>query len=221
MSGAALAASPVGMAAGVALPLSVAAALMGSVPLVVVAAHCIRVIGQSACQQVGHRLVRRPRYAGIELDLRLGQGGSGTAANTAANKYICFYSGEYAGQCTVTGAVGIYKLCFNNLAVFNIVQFELLGVTEMLKDVSVFVSYCDSHNICSFFCFVFFLNLPFDAVFFIAKVCTAATKLKLAALNFQCEAKHKCVCYLFPCGFIDFLCGCSAYAELCPAFFLA
>ena len=84
MSGAALAASPVGMAAGVALPLSVAAALMGSVPLVVVAAHCIRVIGQSACQQVGHRLVRRPRYAGIELDLRLGQGCSGTAANTAA-----------------------------------------------------------------------------------------------------------------------------------------
>ena len=65
MSGAALAASPVGMAAGVALPLSVAAALMGSVPLVVVAAHCIRVIGQSACQQVGHRLVRRPRYAGM------------------------------------------------------------------------------------------------------------------------------------------------------------
>ena len=63
-----------------------------------------------------------------------------TAANTAANKYICFYSGEYAGQCTVAGAVGIYKLCFNDLAVFNIVQFELLGVTEMLKDVSVFVS---------------------------------------------------------------------------------
>ena len=29
------------------------------------------------------------------------------AANTAANKYICFYSGEYAGQCTVAGAVGI------------------------------------------------------------------------------------------------------------------
>ena len=59
---------------------------------------------------------------------------------TAANKYICFYSGEYADQCTVAGAVGIYKLCFNDLAVFNIVQFELLGVTEMLKDVFVFVS---------------------------------------------------------------------------------
>ena len=86
MSGAALAASPVGMAAGVALPLSVAAALMGSVPLVVVAAHCIRVIGQSACQQVGHRLVRRPRYAGIELDLRLGQGCSGPAADAARSR---------------------------------------------------------------------------------------------------------------------------------------
>lgn len=69
------------------------------------------------------------------------------ATNAAANKCICFYSGEYAGQCTVAGAVGIYKLCFNDFAVFNIVQFELLGVTEMLKDVSVFVSYCDSHNI--------------------------------------------------------------------------
>lgn len=88
MSGAALAASPVGMAAGVALPLSVAAALMGSVPLVVVAAHCIRVIGQSACQQVGHRLVRRPRYAGIELDLRLGQGCSGPAADAAADQRL-------------------------------------------------------------------------------------------------------------------------------------
>ena len=63
------------------------------------------------------------------------------------------------------GAVGIYKICFNELDVLNIVQFELLGVTEMLKDVSVFVSYGDSHKICSFFCFEFFLNLPFDAVF--------------------------------------------------------
>ncbi len=61
-----------------------------------------------------------------------------TAANTAANKFICFYSGEYADKYTVAGAVGIYKRCFNDLAVFNIVQFELLGVTEMLKDVSVF-----------------------------------------------------------------------------------
>ena len=24
-----------------------------------------------------------------------------TAANTAPNKYVCFYSGEYAGQCTM------------------------------------------------------------------------------------------------------------------------
>ena len=38
-----------------------------------------------------------------------------TAANTAANKYICFYSGEYADQCTVTGAVGIYKLVLMTL----------------------------------------------------------------------------------------------------------
>ena len=42
------------------------------------------------------------------------------ATNTAANKYICFYSGEHACKCAVAGAVGIYQLCFNDLAVFNI-----------------------------------------------------------------------------------------------------
>lgn len=70
------------------------------------------------------------------------------ATNNAANKYICFYSGEHACKCAVAGAVGIYQLCFNDLAVFNIVQFELLGVTEMLKYIAVFIGNCDFH-VCS------------------------------------------------------------------------
>ena len=40
--------------------------------------------------------------------------------------------------------------------------------------------------------------------------------MKHAALNFQCEAKHKCVCHLFPCGFIDFLCGCLPTPSCAP-----
>ena len=119
---AALAASPVGMAAGVALPLSVAAALMGSVPLVVVAAHCIRVIGQSACQQVGHRLVRRPRYAGIELDLRLGQGCSGTAANTAADQRLDAPLTQESSQRPVAAAGGVHHLAGSHRSVFHLIE---------------------------------------------------------------------------------------------------
>ena len=83
---------------------------MGSVPLVVVAAHCIRVIGQSACQQVGHRLVRRPRYAGIELDLRLGQGCSGPAADAAADQRLDAPLTQESSQRPVAAAGIIHHL---------------------------------------------------------------------------------------------------------------
>lgn len=94
-------------------------------------------------------------------------------------------------------------------------------MAKMLEDIPVFISYCDSHNIRSFFCFVFFLDLPLYTIFFIAKSCAAVAKTKVAALNFKGAAKYKGICYLFPCGFIYFLCSRSPYAQLCSAFFLA
>ena len=148
------------MAAGVALPLSVAAALMGSVPLVVVAAHCIRVIGQSACQQVGHRLVRRPRYAGIELDLRLGQGCSGPAADAAADQRLDAPLTQESSQRPVAAAGGVHHLAGSHRSVFHLIDLESLRVPKMLKDLSILICHCYFHVLSLLFHPVLFHSRP-------------------------------------------------------------
>ena len=46
----------------------------------------------------------------------------------------------------MTAAVGIYYFRRYDRAVFHFVDLELLGVTEMLEDLTVSVSNCDSHD---------------------------------------------------------------------------
>ena len=57
-------------------------------------------------------------------------------------------------QRTMAAAARIHNLRRNDISIFHIIDFELFGVAEVLKYTSVFVSYCDSHNMISFRFFV-------------------------------------------------------------------
>ena len=49
--------------------------------------------------------------------------------------------------------VGIYNLCLPDLAIFHIIEFKLLRVSEMLKNLSVFISYSNFYvSFSSFLC---------------------------------------------------------------------
>ena len=50
----------------------------------------------------------------------------------------------------MTVAVGVHHLFCGQLALFGIVEFELLGVSKVLKNRSIVIGYCNSHIVFSF-----------------------------------------------------------------------
>ena len=128
--------------------------------MVVMIAFCVRVIGKGSGNAGSHRIVCIPADTAEQLDACLGKGRLGTAADAAADEGIHTQLGKQSCQRTVTASVGVNDLRLYNGAVLDVVHLELFGVTEVLEDFSVFVSYCNFHFTVSFGfnCFIDFLN---------------------------------------------------------------
>ena len=86
----------------------------------------------------------------VKLNPGLGQRILCTHADAAADQRVRLCRFQEPGKSAVAAAVGRDDLLRNDFAVLHIVELELLGVTEMLEDLSVFVGYCDSHLSWSF-----------------------------------------------------------------------
>ena len=114
--------------------------------LPVVAAHHVGVEGELARQQVGHGLVGAARYPAVEGDSGLGQGGFGSPADAAADEGVHALAPEQAGQSPVAAAAAVQYRAGGHLAVLHLIDLEGLGVTEVLKDLSVVVGNCDFHG---------------------------------------------------------------------------
>ena len=56
----------------------------------------------------------------------------------------------------MTAAVGVNDFRMSDFAVRSFINLELLGVAEMLKDLTVFIGNCNFHNAISFAFFVGF-----------------------------------------------------------------
>ena len=92
-----------------------------------------------------------------------------------------------------------------DLAVSNIVELELLGLAEMLKYLSVFISHCNSHNSASFPC-----NLLGDRVI----------KSIVSARNDDASALDQSSSELLSCTVIDRSDSRSRHVHLLSALFL-
>ena len=120
------------------------------VVMAVVIAFSIGIILQcTLCQSLSGRIGRTGDTA-VELDARLGQRSLRAHANAAADQRVHLCGFQKSGQCTVAAAVGGYDLLRDDFPVLHVIELELLRVAEMLEDLSVFVSYCNSHSIRSF-----------------------------------------------------------------------
>ena len=120
------------------------------VMMVVVVAPGVGIIREPAFGQRLDRRVRGAVHAAVELDPRLSQRILCPHADAAADQCIRMRCFQEAGQCAVPAAVGWYDLLRDNYTVLHIVELELLRVAKVLEDLSVFVSYCNSHIACSF-----------------------------------------------------------------------
>lgn len=114
--------------------------------VVVMAALRIRIISEVPGKQRLHRRVAGAADAAVERDAGLGQRRLRTAADPAADKRVHMQAAKQRGQRAVAGAIRAYQLLGQNFAVAGIIDLELRRVTEVLKDLSVFISYCNYHR---------------------------------------------------------------------------
>ena len=144
----------------VAAMLSAAVAAAGVTSLamlvVVVVTVNIGIIAQISAEQCVHRRVSFPADTAIELNSRFGQCCLGTAADATADQSVHAVLHQEACQCAVTAAVGIHNFRMEDLALRSLINLELLGVTEMLKNLAVFVGNCNFHLEISFVIVIFF-----------------------------------------------------------------
>ena len=156
--------------------------LAAMLTVMVTAAH-IRIKCKCACDKGVYCLVCAAADSAEKLYSAFLQRHLRTAAYAAAYQHVRLQCRKHACKRTVTGAVCIDYLRLDYFAVLDVVHLEVLGVTEMLKDISVFISYCDSHCVCSFLNFILQFNLSFYTILFIAKGCVAVAKADVSAAD--------------------------------------
>ena len=104
-----------------------------------------RPLGQCLCG-----CVRETGHTAVKLNPSFGQRILCTHADASANQRVYLGGLQKACQCAVPAAVRRNDLLCNDLTILHVVELELLSVAEMLENLSVSVSYCDSHIFCSF-----------------------------------------------------------------------
>ena len=94
--------------------------------------------------------IRWARDSRVKLYPDIGKSHQRSHAYASADQSVSLYCLQEARKGAVSVSVGIYYLFVNDLSVFDVIQLKLLGMTEVLEDLSVFVCNCDPHCICSF-----------------------------------------------------------------------
>ena len=101
---------------------------------------------QLSFQECFHSSVRIAGNTAIQLNVSRCQGHLGAAANAAADQNLRVQRVQNTCQRAVAAAVGIHHLGRNDLALSHIIDFELLGVAKVLEDLTIVISYRDSHE---------------------------------------------------------------------------
>ena len=102
---------------------------------------------QIACQQSSYCSICITGNTCIYFDISIIQSNSCTHAHAAADQ--CGNTGfcQVACQCAVTEAVVSDYFAGNNCTVFYGINLKLFGTTEVLENLTVFVSYCNFHTV--------------------------------------------------------------------------
>ena len=121
-----------------------------AVLMVMVVTVNIGIVAQTSVEQCAHRRVSVPADTAVELDARLGQCCLRTAADASADQSVYTVLHQESCQCAVAAAVGVNDFRMSDFTVRSFIQFELFGMAEMLKDLTVFIGNCNFYNGISF-----------------------------------------------------------------------
>ena len=112
----------------------------------------LRIIGQHAAQERLHALVRAAVHARIQLNAGRRQRRARAAADAAADQGVHALRLQKSGQRAVAFALHAHNLLGDDLAVLDLIELELLAVSEVLKHLSVCIRYRDFHGVFLLFC---------------------------------------------------------------------
>lgn len=128
----------------------IAAGMAFTVLMVVMVALCFRIIGKIAVQKRRDGLVRTAAHAAVQTDAGFRQRSLGASADTAADERIHMHALQHTRQRAMSAAEGVHYDRRIYLVIHDIINFELLRVAKMLKNLAVFMGYCNSHSHLSF-----------------------------------------------------------------------
>lgn len=110
----------------------------------------VRVIAEIAGDECIDRGICIPADTTVEADADLGECHLRTTTDATADQGIDTKLHEESCERAVTTAVRIHDFCANDLAIGHVVDLKLLGMTEVLENLAVFIAYCNSHDDISF-----------------------------------------------------------------------
>ena len=122
-----------------------AMAAFSVVLMAVMAAKGVRVIIEVSGKKCFHCGVCISTHARIQFDACFGKSCSCAASDPAADECVRAVCFQEACKCPVAASVRGEHACLSHLAVFDVVQFECLRVSEMLKNLSAFIGHSDRH----------------------------------------------------------------------------
>ena len=120
----------------------------------------------------------------------------------------------------MSAAASIHNLRRNDFSIFHIVDFKLFGVTEVLKDFSVFISDCNSHNIISFRFFVHRMDFFLIAISAPVGCAVSAAECKIPSLDSQRKSLNQRIGQFFAGSCINLLNRCSGNTHIFSALLL-
>ena len=114
--------------------------------MVMVITMNIRVITKSSCKKSVYSFVSISADTTEKTDSDLGQGVLCATANAATDQGIYAVLYQKTSQRTVSISVSIYYLCACDFAIRYIVNLKSFCVSKVLKNFSIFISYCNFHK---------------------------------------------------------------------------
>ena len=110
----------------------------------------VRIKAERSFQVFRNRIVRAAADTAQKSDPRIRQRRLRACSDAAADQYVHLRPGKKPRQSSMTLPVCIDNLLLYDRSVFNVIQFKLRRMSEMLEHISILVSYCNPHFTCSF-----------------------------------------------------------------------
>jgi hypothetical protein len=141
-----------------------------AVLVIVVVALYIGIVSEVACKQSVHRIVAGTADTAVERNTCPGKSHLCATADAAANENLCTDRAKQTRKCAMSPTACIHNLGGYDFSVLDLIHFKFCCVTEVLKDLSVFVCYCNFHNFILLSVYIIFLisvwrsRLPLDII---------------------------------------------------------